>query len=349
MKKSVVFLIIGLTLPLIVSIFALGSGMGMVKKALEESEGNVGGTGPDGAIPGTAGPDPSSVATFEELRSETLSVADELSVKVEGGQIDVTFNPTLKGEAKLVVRGSPDAKPEVLASPEALSFAPRRPTDPGDGEGRAGSAAPEPDSNTNGSDGTIGPNNANGESGFIVTLELPAEFIALTFDVRAGRCSLTGDGRTSFKSLALTFGASKCDASFEGLEAQAMEVTTQASELSLSAKTMTVAALEVAQDAGSVDLDIEGLTFRAPGVPGRAALSVNAGKGDFSFGGLGSYELSASVNAGKLSLVEGREETELAGPSQDRTVRRGIGGPKIEARLNAGRMFLAFPDAAQAL
>lgn len=312
-KKSTVFLILALTLPAGIALAGLAGGIrlaaigtpGLNEREFESDRlGSLFGGG------GSAGS-----GTLVTLKEGTLTIDRALSVVVDGGELELTFDPALKGEARLVLSGTKEPEIKVTTDPGRLAFAPP----------------------------------ANAKTRFKVTLALPVALDRLDIASRAGRCDADAEGPVSIGALSLDVEAGTCDFEFDSLRVDTFTLKAQAGKSDFQADRLVAKKATLDLASGSLTFAVKELGFATPDKESGLVVKVATGNADLRVDSIAAHSLTVRSRTAALDLRRAGTSLRTRGLPLERRFAERDGAPEVELHVDAGKVDARFDTVAPPL
>jgi hypothetical protein len=289
MKRSTVFLLIALTTPLLTSIAVISAGMqkinpvegasGSFENLFDQLDGNM-----------------------EVIHEALVPVSNQLTLTADAAQVDVHFDPTLQGQARVKVESKTPQLATISIGERSMSFAPAEKGQP-----------------------------------LRVTISLPVNFESLHAEFNAVRCEMRSDSPVRIDGLKLNIQASKCDFDWQDLTTHKLFAELNAGNLDFRARSLTGSEFKWDINAANLDLRLEELRFSDQGLRQFSVTSAT-GNGEIRIEKSPSSSLSAELTMGKLEVDWAGERVDLSGMNQEHRINGPTGSPGYLLEVNMGKL-----------
>ncbi len=289
MKRSNGFLLIALTLPAIISIAGISAGMQKLKP-VEGASGDFG-----NMIESMSG-------DMQIIHEALVPVANELKLTANAAQVEVRFDSSLQGKARVKVESATPELAVISIGERQMSFAP---TDKG--------------------------------QTLRVTLSLPTNLDKLSADFNAVRCDVQADTPVKILDMSLSVQASKCDLEWRTLTTQKFKAEINAGNLDFRAETWFGGDFIWEINAANLDLRLGRLKFADDGKR-NFSVSSSTGNGEIHIERSTTAELNANLTMGKLEVDLVGQRLELSGLNQKHRIDAKQGAPSFDLEVNMGKL-----------
>jgi hypothetical protein len=250
--------------------------------------------------------------SIEAVKKETLLITDfaqkrstpigaELRIEVEAVDLEARFDPMLSGTAEVAIEADRDKEVKVLLSPTQLVFSRQS-----DGKGKVK-----------------------------VQLRLPGKYKELSLHCRAARC--LAEGSLNSTLLEIKSDASESTLGFASVVSQRFELKSNSGEMDFSADSFQGTTLQIDTNAGESTWKVKKLEFMGKD-KSWMKVHLNAGSSSVIFAGVEKFGVDAKVNAGQLSLQQGKNIHELSGLKESLHLPGPAGSPQLEFKVNVGNL-----------